>query len=124
VNITGIKINRNSFVIKKQNIMLVKINTDKTLIGDKKMEEYFITQVKEALSRYESQLTRIEIHLKDENGIKKGINDICCTFEGRLKGRKPIAVTCNADTVELAVSGAVDKIINTIETILGRLRDH
>jgi hypothetical protein len=37
---------------------------------------------------------------------------------------KPIAVTNHGDTHEQAVKGAVDKLKTSLDTILGRLRNH
>lgn len=104
--------------------MIIQINTDKTLNGDDKMQKYFTAQVKESLDRYESHVTRVEVHLKDEDGNKDGFNKISCLLEARLKGRKPIAITSQADTVELALSGAISKIETAIETIVGRIQKH
>lgn len=51
--------------------MTIQINTDKTINGDQKISDYFTTQIAEELQRYDSHITRIELHLKDENGGKK-----------------------------------------------------
>ena len=56
--------------------------------------------------------------------MKEGIEDIRCLLEARIEGRQPIAVSNQADNIELAVSGAIDKLKASLETILGRLRDH
>lgn len=100
--------------------MVVLINTDKTLTADDKTQDYFTIQVEEALQRYASHITRIEVHLKDQNGHKDGQNDITCLLEARLKGRQPVAITCEADSLELALLGATDKVSNKIKSILGR----
>ncbi|MFT5724035.1 MAG: ribosome-associated translation inhibitor RaiA [Bacteroidia bacterium] len=104
--------------------MIIQINTDKTLSGDKRHQDYFSSQITEELERFESHITRIEVHLKDENGNKDGVNDMSCVLEARLKGRQPIAVTSQADTIELAVSGAIEKIKNSISTIVERTQNH
>jgi ribosome-associated translation inhibitor RaiA len=66
----------------------------------------------------------LEVHLSDENGDKPGLNDKRCMMEARLEGRKPIAVTDQAATLEQAVDGATNKLISMIESILGRQHDH
>jgi len=104
--------------------MTIQINTDKTLTGEKRSSDFFTSQITEALKRFESHITRIEVHLKDENGKKEGFNNISCLLEARLEGRQPIAITNQADTVDLAVTGAIDKIKTAIETILGRIQKH
>ena len=104
--------------------MIIQINTDKTLSGEKRSLDFFTSQIAESLERFESHITRIELHLKDENGKKEGFNDISCLLEARLEGRQPIAITSQADTVELAISDAIDKIKAAIETILGKIQKH
>ncbi|GGX11209.1 hypothetical protein [Aquimarina muelleri] len=104
--------------------MTIQINTDKILSGEKRRCDFFTSQVAEALQRFESHITRIEVHLKDENGKKDGFNDISCLLEARLEGRQPIAVTNQADTTDLAVAGAINKIKTAIETILGKIQKH
>ena len=102
--------------------MTIQINSDKNLTGEKRSQDFFTSQIAGALQRFKSEITRIEVHLKDENGKKDGFNNISCLLEARLEGRRPIAITNRADTIELALTGAIDKIKITIETILGRIQ--
>lgn len=104
--------------------MKIQFNTDKTINGDERNQDFFTSQIAEELKRHQSHITRIEVHLSDENGKKEGLNDIRCLLEARLEGRQPIAVTCQADNVELAVSGAIDKLTASLETILGRISNN
>ncbi len=104
--------------------MTIQINTDKTISGEQRSEEYFSSLIAEALQRFDSHITRIEVHLKDENGKKEGINDISCLIEARIEGKQPIAVTNQADSVDLAVTGAIDKIKTAVGTIVGKMQQH
>ena len=104
--------------------MKIQFNTDKTISGKERNEDYFTSQIAEELDRFESLITRIEVHISDENGKKDGQNDIQCMLEARLKGKKPMAVTQQADTIEQAVSGSIDKLKASLETILGRMQNH
>lgn len=104
--------------------MTIQINTDNTLSIEKRSSDYFTSQIAEALQRFDSHITRIEVHLKDENGKKDGLNDITCLLEARLEGRQLIAITNQANSIELAVSGATDKIKTAIESILGKTQKH
>ncbi len=104
--------------------MKIQINTDKTINGDERHQDYFSSTIAEALKRFQSHITRIEVHLSDENGKKEGMNDMRCLLEARMEGRQPIAVSCQGDTVEIAVSGALDKLKASLETIIGRLQNH
>lgn len=104
--------------------MKIQFNTDKTINGDEKHQNHFSTLIAEGLKRFESHLTRIEVHLSDENGGKEGLNNILCSLEARIEGRQPLAVSCQANTLELAISGAVDKLKKSLETIIGKLQNH
>ncbi|MFT4535829.1 MAG: hypothetical protein ACJA1A_001655 [Saprospiraceae bacterium] len=104
--------------------MIIQINTDKTLNGDHQMQEYFTFQIEEALQRYSSHISRIEVHMKDENGKKEGIDDMSCRLEARINGRQPIAISNQADSMELALLGAIVKIKTALKTTLGRIQHH
>jgi hypothetical protein len=104
--------------------MKIQFNTDKTINGDERNQEFFTSQIAESLKRYESHITRIEVHISDENGKKEGIKDIRCLLEARIEGKQPIAVSCQDDVIELAVTGAIEKLKASLETILGRMSHH
>lgn len=104
--------------------MKIQFNTDKTIAGDKNQQDYFTSLISEKLNRFQSHNTRIEVHLSDENGKKEGYNDIQCMLEARIEGRDPIAVSCEADNAKDAVSGAIDKVKTSLETIIGRIKNH
>jgi hypothetical protein len=104
--------------------MNIQINTDKSIDVEVRHQEYFSTQISEALERFEEYITRVEVHLKDENGKKEGVNDKTCVLEARLKGKQPIAVTSQADSIEKAVSEATDKMKAAITTVIGKSQTH
>lgn len=104
--------------------MKIQYNTDKTIRAEERQEEYFTSMIAEGLKRFQSHLTRIEVHLSDENGNKEGVNDILCLLEARIEGRQPIAVSCQSDTLEIAVKGAMDKLKTSLDTIIGRIQHH
>ncbi|UBM60032.1 hypothetical protein LAG90_05155 [Marinilongibacter aquaticus] len=82
--------------------MKIQYNTDKTINGDERHEDFFTSEIGRELHRFESHITRIEAHLSDQNGNKESSNDILCTLEAGIKGMQPIAVTCQADTTSKA----------------------
>jgi ribosome-associated translation inhibitor RaiA len=104
--------------------MKIQFNTDKTVSGNERNEDFFSDLIATELERYETHITRIEAHVSDQNGNKDGINDIRCLLEARLEGRQPIAVSAQADTIEQAISIALEKLKASLETILGRLQNH
>lgn len=104
--------------------MTIQFNTDNNIAGSEELRAPLISLISEELSRFSHQITRLEVHLTDENGPKEGLNDKRCMIEARLEGMKPIAVTNHANTHEEAVEGAVDKLKTSLDTIFGRLRNH
>ncbi len=104
--------------------MTIQFNTDKTIEGSERHQNYFTPIIADSLKRFDSHITRIEVHISDENGKKDGINDMLCMLEARLEGKQPIAVKNQANTVELAVSGALDKLKASLTTIIGKSQTH
>lgn len=104
--------------------MKIQFNTDKNINGDERNENHFKAIITDSLERYETHITRIEVHLSDENSKKEGQNDKLCTLEARLEGRQPTVVSCHANTVESAISGALDKLKAALNTIIGRMQNH
>lgn len=103
--------------------MQVHTNTDRHITGSERLSAHVEAVVSGALGRFTEQITRVEVHLSDENGAKGGANDIRCMMEARLEGRPPTAVTHQAATLDEAMEGAAAKLARTIESTLGRLRD-
>lgn len=103
--------------------MQIQINTDRHIEGHEALAAQVSDVVESALSRISDYITRVEVHLSDENSNKKGGNDMRCAMEARLKGRQPITVTHQAATLDQAVDGATDKLTRLIESTLGRLHD-
>ncbi|MBL0218800.1 MAG: HPF/RaiA family ribosome-associated protein [Myxococcales bacterium] len=103
--------------------MQIQTNTDHNVDGTEALGAHVREVVEAALSQYADRITRVEVHLSDENGAKRGENDKRCMMEARLAGRQPTVVTCNAGTVHQAVAGAADKLHRSIESALGRVSD-
>lgn len=103
--------------------MQIQTNTDRNITGSEGLAAQANAIVESALARFSDQITRVEIHLSDENGARGGAQDKRCLMEARLEGRQPVAVTHQAATAEQAMIGAADKLKRSIESTLGRLRD-
>ena len=88
------------------------------------LSAWVIGSVESALSRISAGITRVEIHLSDENSDKKvGHGTMRCVLEARLEGHQPVAVTHQAATLDDAVDGAADQLVKLIENTLGRLHE-
>ena len=104
--------------------MQIQFNTDKNVTWSEDLIASSTSFISEELSRFSSQITRVEVHLSDEDGNKQGINDKRCMVEARLAGMNPIAVTDYANTHEQAISGAMDKLKASLEKVIGRLKNY
>lgn len=100
--------------------MHIQINTDHSTAGHEAAAEHVRAQVEHALRYFKHKITRVEVHLGDENGAKTGARDQRCMLEARLQGRQPVASTAHAPTLAQAVKAASDKRVSSLETALGR----
>lgn len=101
--------------------MIIQVNSDKHVDGNVKVMVEVEEKVQRALDRYAERITRVEVHLNDENGEKGGSDDQRCLMEARMNGMQPIAVTHKAPTLAQAVDGATERLRNAIENRLGKL---
>ncbi len=104
--------------------MQVLTHTDNSVHGDARMSEIVETVVIGALERFAAQITRVDVHLSDENQAKGGDDDKRCLMEAKVEGRPSLAVSHKAATLEEAINGAADKLARSLESSLSRLRAH
>ena len=101
--------------------MQVLLNTDPHVDGRHQMAAHLEEVVKDALSRFAEQVTRVEAHLADANSHAKATpDDIHCTLEARLVGMEPVVVKDHANTAHQAIHGAVGKLKRAITTAVDR----
>ena len=103
--------------------MKIQINTDHHITGREALTQQAEATVESALGHLAEHVTRVEVHLSDENGKKAGSHDKRCLMEARLEGHQPIAVTHEAESIDDAIDGAADKLKRSLDHILGRLSD-
>lgn len=102
--------------------MKIQVNTDNTIQGRQDVVQLVEGIVSSKLEAVSQSITRIEVHLQDQNAQKSGPDDKRCMVEARLEGRAPLSATHEADNIRSAVTGAVDKLRNVLDTELGKLR--
>lgn len=102
--------------------MHIQINTDSNITGREELAVHVKGVVESALSRFSDRITRVEVHLSDQNSDKSGQDDLRCMMEARVEGRRPTAVTHQAASLSDAVDGAADKLKRSLESTLGRLK--
>lgn len=101
--------------------MQIQVNSDSNI----HVSEQFVSEIKAELEdsfrRYENQLTRLEVHLGDENSHKGGERDKRCLLEARMAGLDPIVASDYSDSLDAAISGAVAKLDKLLDKTLGKL---
>jgi hypothetical protein len=103
--------------------MQVQVRADSSIHANDSLTQAVETTVTDAVRRWTSRVTRVEVHLSDVNRHKGGADDKRCLMEARLGGLQPIAVTHLAGTLPEAIDGAAEKLKKTLESTLGRLND-
>ena len=88
------------------------------------LSSFVETTIAETLKRFDNHVTRVEVHLNDENSNKSGINDKRCMLAARLEGMQPVAVTAHGNTIQEALKSALGKLKSSLDTTLGRLQKH
>ena len=104
--------------------MKIQINTDVHIDGTEALAARVSATLEHALKRFSEHLTRVEVHLSDENATKGGPQDHRCVLEARLQGRQPVAVTEQAATLDQAVHGAAQKLVRSLDSTLGLQQQH
>lgn len=102
--------------------MQIQVNSDNHIQGNVRLEQWVRSTVEATLERFDDSLTRIEVHLRDENGDKPGPHDKRCQMEARPKGHQPISVTHKSASLEQAVEGAAEKLQHALEHLYGKLK--
>ena len=104
--------------------MQIQIHTDHNIEGREALSAHVTGVVESALGRFRERLTRVDVHLSDQNGGKGGEDDKRCMLEARLAGRPPTAVSHQAASLDQALDGAIDKLKGTLDTTIGREQEH
>jgi ribosome-associated translation inhibitor RaiA len=105
----------------EKRIMNIQINTDNHITGREALAQQAEANVTSALGHLAEHITRVEVHLSDENGNKTGVRDKRCMMEARLEGHQPIAVTDESESLNDAIAGAADKLKRSLDHTLSRL---
>jgi ribosome-associated translation inhibitor RaiA len=101
--------------------MQIQINTSNGVENKETLERWADGEIRQVLSRFVADVTRVEIHLSDENHNPSGAGDKRCTMEARLAGHQPLAVSHHASNLDEAFRGACDKLKRALDNTLGRL---
>ena len=103
--------------------MQVQVNTGNGVENKETLERWADGEIRQNLGRFVEDVTRVEIHLSDENHEKSGDSDKRCLMEARVAGHSPVAVSQHAGTIDEAFRGASDKLKRALDSALGKAHD-
>lgn len=104
--------------------MKIQVNTDHNTPGSESLNNFVDTVLQSELDHFSEHITRLEVHISDENAGKSGDKDKRCMIEARIEHRQPVAVTAHAAGYEEAISIASDKLKSSLDTVFGKLNNH
>lgn len=102
--------------------MQIQVHTNQ-IEGSARLQEWVSSTVLDKLDLFDEFLTRVVVHISDENAHKAGTDDKRCHIEARPKGHQPISVTHKSEEMGIAVDGAVEKMRHALEHLAGRLEN-
>lgn len=108
--------------LKKESFMQIQVHSDNHIEGSARLAEWVSASVASKLERFDEEVTRIVVHLNDENGQKAGAQDKRCQIEARPKGQQALSVTHKAESLEQAIEGAIEKLSHALSHQFGKLR--
>jgi ribosomal subunit interface protein len=103
--------------------MQIQVSTNNNIEGSAALHDQVRAEVSAVLERFTDQITRVEVYLSDVNSQKSGV-DKRCVMEARLAGQHAMAVDHEADNLDDAISGCVDKLAKAIGKTVDRRADH
>ena len=103
--------------------MQVQVNTGHNIEGSERFDEYVRASVEASLGRFGEQITRVEVHFRDDNAEKSNGDDKRCVLEARPAGMQPVVVTHVAATLDDAIDGAVERLERLLDGTFSKLHD-
>lgn len=102
--------------------MQIQINAGDVQHSDA-VDERIENEVRTALELFGERITRVEVHLRNLNGPKHGV-DKRCVIEARLAGHDPLAVEADAEDLYQAVHLAAGKLERAVRHKVERHKEH
>ncbi|HYX38907.1 MAG TPA: HPF/RaiA family ribosome-associated protein [Oligoflexus sp.] len=104
--------------------MYIQVNAHNSLTAPAKLQSWASEELENALSRFSTKLSRIEVYLSDENQGAETANDIRCSIEAKMDGFPMMAVAHQGDTIGEALLGATEKLQKILDKKIGKLQQH
>jgi ribosomal subunit interface protein len=96
----------------------------KDLARTEAIEARIETSVTRALGRFAERLTRVEVHVSDENREKRGPDDKKVLIEARAKGRGPVVVDAFGADLYATIDDAASKMRRVLDKMFDKSAEH
>lgn len=99
--------------------MQIQINTSGLKSTDA-IDAHIENELANSLTKYQDRITRVEVHLHDENAHKHGV-DKRCVMEARPAGHQPVTVSHDSEDMYEAIRRASGKLERALSHVFGKL---
>lgn len=79
------------------------------------VDDHVTEQINDRLGRFGERITRVEVHLGDENEGKPGPDDKRCMIEARPAGHDPVVAEAHHGDLYQAINAATHKIERVLD---------
>lgn len=103
--------------------MQVIINSDNQVDLQEDFIQHWQSEITSSLKRFNDWITRVEVHLTDENGASRGgVDDIRCLIEARPADRQPVSIEVRGESAELALADGIQTLGRRLGTLVDKAR--
>jgi len=103
--------------------MQINVNTDRTITNHQGLDEHVESIVRGSIDRFGEHITRVDVHLSNENREKGADGGNYCMMEARVSGYQPIVVHEHSEDLRQSIKNAGGKLARALDSALGRLQD-
>jgi hypothetical protein len=104
--------------------MQVLVRTDNHIAAhEQHLIRFAEDEAHRALARFADRLSRVDVHLADESGRAEVSGDKRCTVEARPLRGQPVSVSSTGATVGDALTDAVRKLADLLDSRFARQHD-
>lgn len=99
--------------------MKIKVNSGESAVTEA-MQVRVIERIEQALRHVRQQVTRVEVHLRDDKRGRKGPDDLRCLIEARIAGQQPLVVEATGGEMYRTIDDAAGKLQRAVDRAIQR----
>jgi len=103
-----------------ENIMHIVVTTDERINASEMLRDRLRESVIASLRQFSTQIADVDVQVTQLNVFTAGWFEQRCWIEAHLRGRQPISVEYDSISLNMAVDGALQKLVQVMEVVLDR----